>query len=36
MKMSGKTGVKHKKANVEVIVVAADLCAVSKAFCCFL
>lgn len=36
MKTWGKKCVKLKKANIEVIIVAADLCAVSKASCCFL
>lgn len=34
--MRKKCVVEHKKANIEVIIVAADLSAVSKASCCFL
>lgn len=34
--MRKKCSVKHEKTNIEVIIVAADLCAVSKASCCFL
>lgn len=34
--MRKKCHVKHKKASTEIISVAAESCAVSKASCCFL